>query len=148
VGDRNVKTMKIALQFSGAQEHALYFSAAVLDKSGGVKMKKLVLLKWSIIAGVLLGIGIKVNDFLLRGNFRCGIQEAKVCNWSAFITDTLMWAVITTVLVMVIVFGINYLFSYTVKVIKEKKPKSESKSEKKKKKEEKTKIEDEEIIKI
>lgn len=114
-------------------------------------MKKLVLLKWSIIAGVLLGIGIKINDFLLRGSFRCGIQKAEVCNWSAFITDTLIWAVITTILVMIVAFGINYLFSYTIKTIKEKKSKSEkkeSKSEKKKKKEEKTEIDDEDIIRI
>ena len=120
--------------------------------------KSIKLLKFSAFVGILLGVGIKVYDFVKTRSFRCGIQEAVVCNWLSFIKDTVIWAVITTIAVIIIVFGIKYLLSLVKKIKlpkktakkKEAKPKSEKKASKKeeKKEEPKEKDDDEEVIKI
>ena len=111
-------------------------------------MKKRI--KWSIILGALLGVLLKATDFIKTGMFRCGIQEANKCGWQDFLKDTLLWVVITIVIVGIIIFGLHYLLSYVkksakdmkkhiankVKTIKERK--KTNKEEKKEIKEEKT----------
>jgi len=82
-------------------------------------MKKRI--KWSIILGALLGVLLKATDFIKTGMFRCGIQEANKCGWQEFLKDTLLWVVITIVIVGIILFGLHYLLSYVKKSAKDMK---------------------------
>jgi flagellar biosynthesis component FlhA len=95
-------------------------------------MGKLKILKNSIIIGILLGIGLKLRDFFKFGKFKCGLDLID-CNMMAYLKEILIWILITTVCIIVIVFGIRYLFKFITGLIKGKYRKHEKKEKAEKK---------------
>ena len=75
-------------------------------------MKNTPLAKFAALGGALLGIALKVNDFLRVKILRCGIGTANECGITDYLKDTLIWIVIMITLALIVVFGIKYLYIY------------------------------------
>lgn len=77
-----------------------------------MKKYQLFLIINSIFA-ILLGLGIKLNDFFLRGSFRCGMQKAEICSAGNFLFDIIKWILLLFVLFIPISLIITYIISFT-----------------------------------
>ncbi|MBD3249567.1 hypothetical protein GF336_05990 [Candidatus Woesearchaeota archaeon] len=114
-------------------------------------MKKL--LKFKLLASLILALFFKIRDSVIIGGFACGLNPS-ICSFSQFLIQILIWFLVILISIFLIIWGTKTFFNTTVSKYKKKKgkyskeDKESSKEKKSDSKEKPEKDKKEEVIEI
>ena len=79
-----------------------------------MKKTKTSLWKLSLAVGVLLGVGIKIFDYVKAGFIRCGVfSPAEACSgFVQYLKELPIWIILGIIAAFVLIYGIRYVIAH------------------------------------